>query len=234
MADQKPDQGQKQAPKPPRDSAKQPKQGQDERRAEEKPRRQAPPPPPPRLKLRYAQEILPALQRELGLDNPMRVPRLEKIVVNMGVGDAVRDAKLLDSAVADLATITGQKPAITKARKSIAAFKLRAGMAIGAKVTLRGARMWEFLDRLLSTALPRIRDFRGLNPEAFDQRGNYTLGVTEQLIFPEIDYDKVVKVRGMDITIVTTARDPEEALAMLRALGFPFAGQEAVAQAAAG
>jgi large subunit ribosomal protein L5 len=190
--------------------------------------------PPPRLKLRYQQEILPALQRELGLSNPMRVPRLEKITINMGVGDAVRDAKLLDAATADLATITGQKPMITRARKSIAAFKLREGMSIGAKVTLRGARMWEFLDRLLSTALPRIRDFRGLNPGAFDGGGNYTIGVTEQLIFPEIDYDKVVKIRGMDITIVTTAPDDEEARALLRALGFPFAGQPAVAEAAAG
>ena len=188
--------------------------------------------PPPRLKLRYRQEILPALQRELGLANPMRVPRLEKITVNMGVGEAVKDAKLLDAATADLATITGQKPMVTRARKSIAAFKLRAGMSIGAKVTLRGARMWEFLDRLLSTALPRIRDFRGLDPDAFDGGGNYTIGVTEQLIFPEIDYDKVVKIRGMDITIVTTTRDDDEARALLRALGFPFAGQPAVAAVA--
>jgi large subunit ribosomal protein L5 len=188
--------------------------------------------PPPRLKERYRQEVLPRLQRELELANPMRVPRLEKIVVNMGVGDAIRDAKLLDAAVADLATITGQKPAITKARKSIANFKLRAGMSIGAKVTLRGARMWEFLDRLLATALPRIRDFRGLDPDAFDGSGNYTIGVTEQLIFPEIDYDKVVKVRGMDITIVTTAPDDDEARALLRALGFPFAGLPAVSAAA--
>ncbi len=182
----------------------------------------------PRLKEWYRSEVLPGLQRELDLANPMRVPRLEKIVVNMGVGDAVRDAKLLDAAAADLAIITGQKPAITRARKSIAAFKLRAGMAIGAKVTLRGARMWEFLDRLLSTALPRIRDFRGLDPEGFDGSGNYSIGVTEQLIFPEIDYDKVVKVRGMDITIVTTAPDDEEGRALLRALGFPFAGQPVV------
>jgi len=180
--------------------------------------------PPPRLKQIYEREILPALQRELDMPNPMRVPRLEKIVVNMGVGEAVRDAKLLDAAVEDLALITGQKPAVTRARKSIAAFKLRAGMSIGAKVTLRGSRMWEFLDRLLSTALPRIRDFRGLSPDAFDGGGNYSIGVTEQLIFPEIDYDKVQKVRGMDITIVTTAEDDEEALALLRALGFPFAG----------
>jgi large subunit ribosomal protein L5 len=180
--------------------------------------------PPPRLRARYRHEILPALQAELDLPNPMRVPRMEKIVVNMGVGDAVRDGKLLDAAVADLTLITGQKPAITRARKSIAAFKLRAGMPIGARVTLRGARMWEFLDRLLATALPRIRDFRGLDPDAFDGGGNYTIGVTEQLIFPEIDYDRVVKVRGMDITIVTTARDDDEGRALLRALGFPFAG----------
>jgi len=188
--------------------------------------------PTPRLKTRYRDELLPRLQSELGYANPMRVPRLEKIVVNMGVGDAIRDAKLLDAAVADLAIITGQKPAITRARKSIAGFKLREGMAIGAKVTLRGARMWEFLDRLLSTALPRIRDFRGLAPDAFDGHGNYSIGVTEQLIFPEIDYDKIVKTRGMDITIVTTAVDDEAARALLRALGFPFAGAAPVSAAA--
>jgi len=192
-----------------------------------------PAPPPPRLKLRYREEILPRLQRELGIENVMRVPRLEKIVVNMGVGDAIRDGKLLDAAVSDLGIITGQKPAVTKATKSIAAFKLRAGMSIGAKVTLRGARMWEFLDRLISTALPRIRDFRGLNPAAFDGGGNYSIGITEQLIFPEIDYDKIVKVRGMDITIVTTAQSNEEARALLRALGFPFAGEPAVSAAVA-
>jgi large subunit ribosomal protein L5 len=188
--------------------------------------------PPPRLRERYRAELVPRLQQELELSNPMQVPRLEKIVINMGVGDAIKDGKLLDAAVADLAVITGQKPAVTKARKSIAQFKLREGMTIGAKVTLRGARMWEFLDRLLSTALPRIRDFRGLNPEAFDGGGNYSIGVTEQLIFPEIDYDKVVKVRGMDITIVTTARNDEAARAFLRALGFPFAGEPAVSAAA--
>ena len=193
-----------------------------------RPREQA---PPPRMKQRYADELRPALQRELGLDNVMRVPRLEKIVVNMGVGDALRDSKLLDAAVADLTLITGQKPAVTKARRSIAQFKLRAGMSIGAKVTLRGARMWEFLDRLLSTALPRIRDFRGLNPGSFDGHGNYALGITEQLIFPEIDYDRVVKVRGMDIIFGTTAQSDEEGLALLRALGFPFAGQAAVSAA---
>jgi large subunit ribosomal protein L5 len=185
----------------------------------------------PRLKARYLNKVVPALQRELGISNRMRVPRLEKIAVNAGVGDAIRDSKLLDAVLEDLATITGQKAAVTRARKSIAAFKLRAGMTIGAKVTLRGNRMWEFLDRLLSTALPRIRDFRGLNPEAFDGSGNFTLGVTEQLIFPEIDYDKVVKVRGMDITVVTTAEDDEEARALLRALGFPFAGMPVVAAA---
>jgi large subunit ribosomal protein L5 len=194
-------------------------------------KRTAPAAPPPRLRERYRSEVLPALQRELEIANPMRVPRLEKIVINMGVGDAIRDAKLLDAAVADLATITGQKPVITRARKSIAQFKLREGMAIGAKVTLRGARMWEFLDRLLSTALPRIRDFRGLNSDAFDGSGNYSVGVTEQLIFPEIDYDKVVKVRGMDITVVTTALGDDEARSLLRALGFPFAGQPAVSAA---
>jgi large subunit ribosomal protein L5 len=187
--------------------------------------------PAPRLRERYRQELRPRLQAELGLPGPMRVPRLEKIVVNMGVGEAVRDGKLLDAAVEDLAIITGQKPVVTKARKSIAAFKLREGMSIGARVTLRGARMWEFLDRLLSTALPRIRDFRGLNANAFDGHGNYTIGVTEQLIFPEIDYDKVTSVRGMDITIVTTARDDDEGRALLRALGFPFAGMAAVSAA---
>jgi large subunit ribosomal protein L5 len=182
----------------------------------------------PRLQQRYRQELLPALQEELGFDNPMRVPRLEKIVVNVGVGEATREAKLLDSAIEDLKVITGQRPLVTKAKKSIASFKLRAGMSIGAKVTLRGDRMWEFLDRLLSVALPRIRDFRGLDPEAFDGRGNYTVGITEQLIFPEIDYDKVDAVRGMDITVVTTAATDEEGRALLRALGFPFRGQPAV------
>ncbi|HXY73442.1 MAG TPA: 50S ribosomal protein L5 [Actinomycetota bacterium] len=187
--------------------------------------------PAPRLKERYVQELRSQLQAELGLPGPMRVPRPEKVIVNMGVGDAVRDGKLLDAAIEDLAIITGQKPVVTRARKSIAAFKLREGMAIGARVTLRGARMWEFLDRLLSTALPRIRDFRGLDPNSFDGHGNYSIGVTEQLIFPEIDYDKVVKVRGMDITIVTTAVHDDEGRALLRALGFPFAGMAAVSAA---
>jgi large subunit ribosomal protein L5 len=178
----------------------------------------------PRLKTRFRAEGVPRLQRELGLDNPMQVPRLDRVVLNMGVGDALKDGRMLEAAVDDLTTITGQKPVITKARKSIAGFKLREGMAIGAKVTLRGDRMWEFIDRLVAIAIPRIRDFRGLNPSAFDGRGNFTLGLTEQLIFPEIDYDKVVKVRGMDITVVTTAKNDEEGRALLVALGFPFEG----------
>jgi len=185
----------------------------------------------PRMKTRFRQELVQRIMQDRGYVNPMQVPRLEKIVVNMGVGDAVREAKLLDAAVEDLQIITGQKVLVTKARKSIAGFKLREGMSIGAKVTLRGDRMWEFLDRLLSIALPRIRDFRGLAPNAFDGHGNYTIGVTEQLIFPEIDYDKVVKVRGMDITVVTTAETDEEGRALLLALGFPLQGAPAVSQA---
>jgi large subunit ribosomal protein L5 len=185
----------------------------------------------PRLKQRFNDELVVKLKDELGLGNVMEVPRLEKTVINMGVGDAVKDGRMLEAALADLEVISGQKPVITKARKSIAGFKLREGQAIGAKVTLRGDRMWEFLDRLVTLALPRIRDFRGLDANAFDGRGNYTLGVTEQLIFPEIDYDKVLQVRGMDITVVTTARTDDEGRALLVALGFPFAGLEAVAQA---
>ncbi len=186
----------------------------------------------PRLKTRYREELLPRLQAERGMSNPMEVPRLEKIVVNMGVGEAVKDARMLEAALEDLTTITGQKPIVTKARKSIAGFKLREGMSIGTKVTLRGAHMWEFLDRLISTALPRIRDFRGLSSDAFDGRGNYTIGVTEQLIFPEIDYDKVAKVRGMDITIVTTARNDDDGRALLQALGMPLQGAPAVTETA--
>jgi large subunit ribosomal protein L5 len=183
----------------------------------------------PRLRERYRSEVVPQLQQQLGVPNVMQVPRLDKVVVNMGVGDAIKDGRLLDAAIEDLQVITGQRPIVTKARKSIAGFKLREGMAIGAKVTLRGARMWEFVDRLVSLALPRIRDFRGLSPTAFDGHGNYTLGVTEQLIFPEIDYDKVLKVTGMDITIVTTARNDDEGRTLLAALGFPFAQPEAQA-----
>ena len=178
----------------------------------------------PRLKERFHREVLPRLQQELGYANPMQVPRVEKVVVNMGVGDALKDGRMLEAAVDDLTIITGQKPMVTKARKSIAGFKLREGQAIGAKVTLRGDRMWEFIDRLVAVAIPRIRDFRGLNPNAFDGHGDYTLGLIEQLIFPEIDYDKVLKVRGMDITIVTSARHDDEGRALLVALGFPFEG----------
>ncbi len=185
----------------------------------------------PRLKQRYRDELQAQLKDELGLANVMQVPTLDKVVVNMGVGDAVKDGRMLDAALEDLTVITGQKPVVTKARKSIAGFKLREGMPIGAKVTLRGNRMWEFYDRLVTLALPRIRDFRGMSPDAFDGHGNYTMGVTEQLIFPEIDYDKVAQVRGMDITIVTTATDDDTGRTLLAALGFPLAGQPAVAQA---
>jgi len=176
----------------------------------------------PRLKTRYREEIVPALRDEFGFANVMQVPGLTKIVVNMGVGEAARDSKLIEGAIKDLAAITGQKPQVTKARKSIAQFKLREGMPIGAHVTLRGDRMWEFLDRLLSVALPRIRDFRGLNPGQFDGRGNYTFGLTEQSMFHEIDQDKIDRVRGMDITVVTTAQTDDEGRAFLRHLGFPF------------
>jgi large subunit ribosomal protein L5 len=181
----------------------------------------------PRLKERYLSELRPTLQQELGLGNVMQVPRLEKIVLNCGVGRATQQQSLLDGAVTDLTVITGQKPLVTRARKSIAGFKLREGNAIGAKVTLRGNRMWEFYDRLVSLAIPRIRDFRGLNPRSFDGRGNYTFGVTEQLIFPEIDYDQIDTVRGMDITICTSGRTDDEGRALLRALGFPFRRTEA-------
>jgi large subunit ribosomal protein L5 len=188
---------------------------------------------PPRLKQRFREELIPRLQAELGASNPMQVPQLDKIVVNAGVGEAAREAKALDGAIKDLMTITGQRPLVTKAKKSIAGFKLRAGMSIGAKVTLRGDRMWEFLDRLLATALPRIRDFRGLDPGSFDGRGNYTIGLTEQLVFPEIDYDEIDAVRGMDITVVTTAATDEEGRALLRALGVPLRDEGGAAQGAA-
>ncbi|MCX7620047.1 MAG: 50S ribosomal protein L5 [Acidimicrobiales bacterium] len=176
----------------------------------------------PRLKERYNTQLRSKLQEELGLTNVMQVPRLEKIVINMGVGAALKQQSLLEGAVADLTVIAGQKPVVTKAKKSIAGFKLREGNAIGAKVTLRGDRMYEFFDRLISIAIPRIRDFRGLNPRSFDGHGNYTFGLTEQLVFPEIDYDKIDTTRGMDITIVTTARTDDEGRALLRAFGFPF------------
>jgi large subunit ribosomal protein L5 len=179
----------------------------------------------PRLQARYREEIVPALQDQFHYANVMTVPRLVKIVVNMGVGEAARDSKLIEGAVRDLTQITGQKPQVTRARKSIAQFKLREGMPIGAHVTLRGDRMWEFLDRLLSLALPRIRDFRGLSPRQFDGRGNYTFGLTEQVMFHEIDQDRIDRSRGMDITVVTTATNDDEGRALLRQLGFPFREQ---------
>jgi len=175
-----------------------------------------------RLKARYRSEIAGALKTQFGYKNPMQVPTLVKIVVNMGVGEAARDSKLIEGAVRDLAIITGQKPQVTKSRKSIAQFKLREGMPIGAHVTMRGDRMWEFADRLLSISLPRIRDFRGLSPKQFDGKGNYTFGLTEQVVFPEIEQDKVDRPRGMDITVVTTAKNDEEGRALLKLLGFPF------------
>jgi len=176
----------------------------------------------PRLKSRYKSEVVAALQQQFGYKNRMQIPTLSKVVVNMGVGEAAKDSKLIEGAVRDLTVITGQKPVVTKARKSIANFKLREGQPIGAHVTLRGDRMWEFMDRLLSVSLPRIRDFRGLSPKQFDGSGNYTFGLTEQVVFPEIEQDKLDRVRGMDITIVTSAKNDDEGRALLRALGFPF------------
>jgi len=176
----------------------------------------------PRLKGRYKSEIAPALKAKFGYKNVMQIPTLTKVVVNMGVGEAARDSKLIEGAIRDLATITGQRPQVTRSRKSIAQFKLRENMPIGAHVTLRNDRMWEFTDRLLSIALPRIRDFRGLSPKQFDGKGNYTFGLTEQVVFPEIEQDKIDRTRGMDITLVTTAKTDEEGRELLRALGFPF------------
>lgn len=175
-----------------------------------------------RLKDKYQNEIAPALRQKFGYKNVMQIPKMDKIVVNMGVGEAVQNAKAMDFAVADLMKLSGQKPIVTKAKKSIAAFKLRAGMSIGCKVTLRGQRMYEFMDRLLNVALPRVRDFRGISENAFDGRGNYTLGIKEQLIFPEIDYDKIDKLRGMDVVFVTTAKTDEEARELLRGFGMPY------------
>jgi large subunit ribosomal protein L5 len=175
-----------------------------------------------RLKERYEKEVRAELMKELGFANPMQAPKLEKIVVNMGLGEAINNGKIIDASVEQLASITGQKPVVTKARKSIANFKLRQGQSIGAMVTLRGDRMYEFFDRLVSIALPRVRDFKGVSPKAFDGKGNYTLGVREQIIFPEINYDKVEKIKGMNITVVTTARNDEEGRALLRHLGMPF------------
>jgi large subunit ribosomal protein L5 len=178
--------------------------------------------PVPRLKQRYLDEVAPALRAQLDLKNVMEIPRFEKIVLNIGLGETITDSKALDGAMSDLAAITGQKPRVNRARKSIAAFKLREGMPIGVKVTLRGDRMWEFFDRLVTVALPRSRDFRGMNPKSFDGRGNYTFGLTEQLVFPEVNYDQVDAVRGMDITIVTSAKVDAHARALLDAFGFPF------------
>jgi large subunit ribosomal protein L5 len=178
----------------------------------------------PRLKDLYREQIMPTLLKELGYDNVMQVPRLDKIVVNVGLGEALQNAKALDATVEDVMTITGQRPIVTRARKSIASFKVREGNPIGVKVTLRGDRMWDFLDRLCNVALPRQRDFRGISPDAFDGRGNYSLGLREQLIFPEIDYDKIDKIRGLEITIVTTAQTDEEGFLLLRHLGMPFGG----------
>ncbi len=175
-----------------------------------------------RLKDRYREEVAPALKEKFGIENPMRIPRLEKIVVNMGVGEAVVNSKAMDGAMEDLAKITGQKPQLRRARKSIAGFKIREGMPVGARVTLRGERMWEFLDRLVSIALPRTRDFRGISPSSFDGRGNFALGLREQLIFPEISYDSVDATRGLDVAVVTTAETDEEARELLRLLGMPF------------
>ena len=175
-----------------------------------------------RLKEKYQKEVAPAIAREFGITNPMAVPRVQKVVLNMGMGEAIANAKILDTAADELRAITGQKPVITKAKKSIASFKLRQGMPIGVMVTLRGDRMYEFLDRLVSIALPRVRDFRGVSPKAFDGRGNYTIGVREQLIFPEIDFNKVDKLRGMNISIITSARNDEQARALLKGLGMPF------------
>lgn len=175
-----------------------------------------------RLKERYQKEVVPELIKRFGYRNPMQVPKVEKIVINMGVGDAVADSKALDSAMQNLAMLSGQKPAITRAKKSVANFKIREGMPIGCRVTLRGQRMYDFLDKLVNVSLPRIRDFRGVSPRSFDGRGNYTLGIREQLIFPEIDYDSIDKIRGMDINIVTTAETDEEAMELLARLGMPF------------
>jgi large subunit ribosomal protein L5 len=179
----------------------------------------------PRLKDLYREQIVPALQKELGYTNVMQVPRLEKVVVNVGVGEALQNAKALDATMQDLVVITGQKPIITRARRSIAGFKLREGNQVGVKVTLRGDRMWDFLDRLLNIALPRQRDFRGVSPDAFDGRGNYSLGLREQLAFPEINYDKIDKIRGLEVAIITTARTDEEGYLLLRHLGMPFRGR---------
>jgi large subunit ribosomal protein L5 len=214
----------KHADKPKKADKRADKQGEAQA-GKDKPAERAPPPPPsgpPRLHTFYRETVVPRLRSDLKIENVMRVPRISKITVNMGVGEAVADKKVMDAAVADLTKITGQKPLITKSRKAIASFKIRAGLAVGAKVTLRGRRMYEFLDRLINIAMPRIRDFRGVSPRSFDGQGNYSLGVKEQIIFPEIQYDQIDQVRGMDITITTTARDDRMGRALLEAFNFPF------------
>jgi large subunit ribosomal protein L5 len=190
---------------------------------------QLPPAPPPRLRAFFRDTVVPKLQQEFGFANPNQMPRLEKIVLNVGLGEAPKNPKLLDTTVEELAAITGQRPVVTRAKKAISNFSLREGMPIGARVTLRGARMWEFLDRFINVTVPRIRDFRGFPPNAFDGRGNYTLGIKEQMVFPEIDYDKVEKIHGMNITFVTTAGRDDVGMALLREMGMPFRGQTPVA-----
>jgi large subunit ribosomal protein L5 len=220
MADEKKEK--KDKPEKKEKKAKAPADGQQAAPAAKAPPKPEEPAKPARLRVRFGQEVLPELMKELGFKNPMQVPRLDKIVVNMGLGEAINNGKIIDASVEQLASITGQKPVVTKARKSIANFKLRQGQSIGAMVTLRGDRMYEFFDRLVSVALPRVRDFKGVSPKAFDGKGNYTLGVREQVIFPEINYDKVEKIKGLNITVVTTARNDEEGRALLRHLGMPF------------
>jgi large subunit ribosomal protein L5 len=224
MADEKKEKKDKPKDKPAKQEkkAKPAAGGQQAAPAEKAPPKPQEPAKPARLRVRFGQEVLPELMKELGFKNPMQVPRLDKIVVNMGLGEAINNGKIIDASVEQLGTITGQKPVVTKARKSIANFKLRQGQSIGAMVTLRGDRMYEFFDRLVSVALPRVRDFKGVSPKAFDGKGNYTLGVREQVIFPEINYDKVEKIKGLNITVVTTARNDEEGRALLRHLGMPF------------
>jgi large subunit ribosomal protein L5 len=206
----------------PEKQAKGDKGGAPEKKAPEKPAEPERPAAPARLRIRYEQQVRPDLMKEFGFTNPMQAPKLDKVVVNMGLGEAINNGKIIDASVEQLASITGQKPVVTKSRKSIANFKLRQGQSIGAMVTLRGDRMYEFFDRLVSIALPRVRDFKGVSPKAFDGKGNYTLGVREQIIFPEINYDKVEKIKGLNITVVTTARNDEEGRALLRHLGMPF------------
>jgi large subunit ribosomal protein L5 len=213
------------APEKPEESIKAAKTGKSGKAEKADKAEESPPVPPgyvPRLLTRFRHEVGPAMQKRFGYGNAHQIPRLSKIVVNMGVGEGMKESKLLDAAVEDLMTITGQRPKITKARKSVASFKVRKGMSLGCKVTMRGMRMYEFFDRLVTAAIPRIRDFRGLSPDSFDGHGNYTFGIKEQIVFPEIDYDKVAKIMGMDITIATTCKTDEEALELLKGLGMPF------------